>query len=143
MKNIKIFSAGVAGKLTKKVAEKFESEQPEIKCEVVIGGSTGGIRRLTEGENFDAMILADSSNIDEMMMPEYTNGYFIWGGNEMVVMGKNITNRNWKQKLLDPDAEIHHANPYDDPGGYRAVMAMELASEISEGLSEKLINHPT
>ena len=142
MGNLKIFTAGVAGRLVKNAAERFEKKYPGSSCEVSVGGSNAGIDRLRSGEIFDVMILADSENIDEMLMPEYTDGYFIWGGNEMVVMGKDITSENWKEKLLNPDAKIMHMNPYNDPGGYRAVMAMKLADQVEPGLSDKLFNHP-
>lgn len=142
MRNLRIFTAGVAGKIVKKTAEQFEKKYVGVSCEVFMGGSNTGINRLREGELFDVMILADSENIDEMLMPEYTDGYFIWGGNEMVITGNGITSENWKEKLLDPDAKIKHMNPYNDPGGYRAVMAMKLAEEVEPGLADKLLKHP-
>jgi len=33
-------------------------------------------------------------------------------------------------------------NPYDDPSGYRSVMAMKLADRYQEGLTEKFFSHP-
>lgn len=142
MENIRVFSAGVAGKIAKMTASRYEAAHPGSKCEIVVGGSTDGVRRVIAGENFDVMILADSSNIDQMMMPEYTDGYFVWGGNEMVVMGEGITSENWKEKLLSPTAKLRHTDPYGDPSGYRAVMAMKLADRIEPGLTEKLLKHP-
>lgn len=142
MDSIRVFSAGVAASLAKIAAQRFEAENQGAKCEVIIGGSTDGIRRLRGGENFDVMILADSSNIDQMMMPEFTDSYFVWGGNEMVVMGHGINAANWKEKLLDPTSTIRHLNPYGDPAGYRAVMSMKLADQVEPGLSEKLFHHP-
>ena len=142
MNKIRVFSAGVAGSLAKIAAQRFEAENQGATCEVVLGGSTDGIRRLRAGENFDVMILADSSNIDQMMMPEYADSYFVWGGNEMVIMGDGLNAANWKEKLLDPSVSIRHMNPYGDPSGYRAVMAMKLADKVEPGLSEKLLNHP-
>ena len=139
---LRIFSAGVAGKLTKLTASRFESLHPDINCEVIIGGSTDGVHRLKSGEDFDVMILADSSNIDQMLMPEYTDGYFVWGGNEMVVIGEDIDSENWKEKLLSPSSKIRHTDPYGDPSGYRAVMAMKLADLVEPGLGGKLLSHP-
>ncbi|MDO4581919.1 MAG: methyltransferase domain-containing protein [Bacillota bacterium] len=142
METIRIFSAGVAGKLAEDAARRLEAKDDSYKCEVVWGGSTAGVQRLLSGEDFDVMILADHANIDQMMMPDYADGYFIWGGNEMVVMGEDITAENWQERLLDPTSELRHANPYNDPGGYRAVMALQLADRVSMGLSEKLLRHP-
>ena len=142
MKKIKVFSAGVAGKLAKTTATRFEVEHKGVTCELEMGGSTAGVNKLLGGEKYDVMILADSSNIDQMLMPEYADGYFVWGGNEMVVIGEGITSDNWKETLLNPEAQIKHMSPFNDPGGYRAVMAMQLADHVEPGLSKKLLEHP-
>ncbi|MBQ2697202.1 MAG: methyltransferase domain-containing protein, partial [Clostridia bacterium] len=121
---------------------RFEAENNGMVCELEMGGSTGGVKKLLEGEKYDVMILADASNVEQMMMPEYADGYFVWGGNEMVVMGKGITSENWKEKLLDPAAQLKHMNPFNDPGGYRSVMALQLADQVEPGLADKLLHHP-
>ena len=59
MENIRVFSAGVAGKIAKMTASRYEAAHPGSKCEIVVGGSTDGVRRVIAGENFDVMILAD------------------------------------------------------------------------------------
>lgn len=141
MQPIKVFSAGVAGKLARQAAARFEEEH-KAACELVTGGSVEGVNRLLGGERFDVMILADHSNVEQLMMPVYAGGYFVWAGNQMVVMGKDITSENWQKKLLSPDARIRHMNPFDDPAGYRAVMAMKLADRVEPGLSARLLNHP-
>lgn len=142
MESLKIFCAGVAGKLADEAVRRLETMYPDIKVELIRGGSTAGVNRLLSGDIFDVMILADNSNIDQMLMPSYVDGYFIWGGNEMVIMGNDITDENWKEKLLDPRAVITHRNPYDDPGGYRAVMALKLSEKIEKGLSERIFSNP-
>lgn len=142
MDNIKIFCAGVAGMLAKKAAQRFEETYKGAVCELTVGGSNAGITKLINGEKFDVMILADHEGIEKLLMPEYTEGYYIWGGNEMVVIGNDINSDNWKEKLTAPTARIKHVNPYDDPGGYRAVMVMQLADKAEEGLSAKLLGHP-
>jgi molybdate/tungstate transport system substrate-binding protein len=142
MGELKVFAAGVAARLAEQAAVRYKDEYGGAGVELEIGGSTAGIKKLIAREKYDVMILADSSNIDELLMPEYADGYFIWGGNEMVVAGKDITNENWKEKLLEPGAVITHRDPYGDPVGYRAVMAMLLADRVAPGLSAKLLNHP-
>lgn len=142
MEELKIFCAGVAGKLADETVSRFKTVYPDIEVCLQRGGSTAGVNKLLSGEKFDVMILADNSNIEQMLMPSYVDGYFIWGGNEMVIMGNDITNENWKDKLLDPESVITHRNPYDDPGGYRAVMSLKLADNIEKGLSEKIFANP-
>ncbi len=142
MGNLKVFSAGVAAHLARQAAERYRDENGETEVALEIGGSTAGVKKLIAGEKYDVMILADSSNIDALMMPEYADGYCIWGGNEMVIAGNDITSENWKEKLLAPEAVLTHHDPYGDPSGYRAVMAMQLADRVEPGLSEKLLGHP-
>lgn len=142
MADLKVFSAGVAMRLAKQAVEAFEAEHPELEVEFSGGGSVAGVNRLLGGEDLDVLILADQTAIDEQLMPDFADGYFVWGGNEMCLTGKGIDSENWKEVLLDPDSEIKHTNPYDDPSGYRAVMAMMLADNVEEGLSDKLLHHP-
>lgn len=142
MNTLKIFSAGVAMRLSRETIDRFKELHPSIEIEFEAGGSTAGVNNLLGGKHYDVMILADSGNIDEMLMPDLARGYRVWGGNRMVVSGTDITQDNWKDKLLDPNSAIKHVNPYNDPGGYRAVMAMKLADRYEEGLSEKLFANP-
>ena len=142
MADLKVFSAGVAMRIAKASVERFEAAHPELEVEFSGGGSVAGVNRLLAGEDLDVLILADQTAIDEQLMPDLADGYFVWGGNEMCVTGKGINSDNWIEKLLDPEATYKHTNPYDDPSGYRAVMAMKLADKVQEGLSEKLLNHP-
>ena len=129
-------------RIARKAVDAFRDANPGLEVEFSGGGSVAGVNRLLAGEDLDVLILADQTAIDEQLMPDYADGYFVWGGNEMCIMGNDIDRDNWIEKLLDPSAEYKHTNPYDDPSGYRAVMAMKLADKVEPGLSEKLLNHP-
>ena len=142
MAGLKVFCAGVAGKLARSVAESFAKERPDVQVDLQIGGSTAGVNRLLAGEAFDVLILADNSDIDNRLMPEFADGYFIWGGNAMTVIGCDLTPENWKERLSDPSSVITHRNPYDDPGGYRAVMALMLADREEPGLTKRIMDNP-
>lgn len=142
---LKIFSAGVASKLARQTVEAWNAEHPEAQAELTVGGSVDGIRRLLKGEAFDLLILADDDIIKSMMMPDQTDGYYIFAGNKMVIAaaaGREINSGNWRDKLMAPEAKFMHMNPYGDPGGYRAVMAILLADQVEPGLSKKLMDHP-
>lgn len=133
---LNVFSAGVAGRIAKSVAREYE-EMTNNKVNLVIGGSVAGINRFLSGENFDVMILADESNVRMLMGPEYVDEYDIFAGNEMAIIGNNVTEDNWKQVLLDENVTIKHMNPFDDPGGYRAIMALKLADFYEPSLSKR------
>ena len=100
------------------------------------------IRDCISGDPCDLLISADDAIIRSMMIPEYTDGYRIWAGNKMVIIGEDINSENWTDKLLADDATFKHNDPYADPGGYRAVMAILLADKFKAGLTERLMNHP-
>ena len=80
MADLKIFSAGVAMRLAKQAIETFEAEHPELDVEFSGGGSVAGVNRLLGGEDLDVLILADQTAIDEQLMPDFADGYFVWGG---------------------------------------------------------------
>lgn len=137
-----IFCAGVSMKLVKATAGKWNEIHPELPAIVTPGGSVDLIRDCIGGEACDLLISADDAIIRSMMLPEYADGYRIWAGNKMVVTGEDITSGNWEEKLLAEDATFKHHNPYGDPGGYRAVMAILLADACKPGLTDRLMNHP-
>ncbi|MDD5014830.1 MAG: substrate-binding domain-containing protein, partial [Atribacterota bacterium] len=116
-----VFCAGVSMKLVKAIAEKWNEMHPELPVIVTPGGSVDLIRDCIGGKACDLLISADDAIIRSMMLPEYADGYRIWAGNKMVVIGEDITDENWEEKLLAEDATFKHGNPYGDPGGYRAV----------------------
>ena len=137
-----VFCAGVSIKLVKETADKWNTLHPELPAVVTPGGSVDLIRDCLAGDPCDVLISADDAIIRTMMMPEYADGYRVWAGNKMVLAGEGISSANWEEKLLAPDATFKHHNPYGDPGGYRAVMAILLADKYKPGLAERLMNHP-
>lgn len=144
-KKLVIFTAGVMMGLVKQKAEEWNELNPDFPAVVCPGGSVDLINRILNGERCDILITADAENIPQMLMPEFVTGYQIFCGNAMVILaadGRDISSDNWKEKILDPDAKFLHLNPYGDPVGYRAVMAMKLADWAEPGLGEKLLNHP-
>jgi len=135
-------TAGCVMKVAHETAAKWNKLHPELPAIVKGGGSVDIVRNALAGKPCDVMIVADEANIADMMMPDHADGYYVFAGNKMVISGKGINSQNWKEKLLDPNATFMHMNPYGDPGGYRAVMAMLLADNVEPGLADKLMNHP-
>lgn len=145
MSTLNIFSAGVARKVVNDTIKKWNQIYPDISVDLTVDGSVDLIRRCLSGEPCDLLILADDKIIDQMMIPVATTGYIIFAGNRMVIAaneGYEIGDDNWQEKLLASDATFDHHNPYADPGGYRAVMAMMLADKLEPSLADKLLNHP-
>lgn len=139
---LNVFCAGVSMGLVKAIAEKWNELHPELPVTYTPGGSVNLIRDCISGKACDLLISADDTIINSMMMPDYAEGYRIWAGNEMVIIGEDINNDNWEEKLLATDTTFKHSNPYGDPSGYRAVMTMLLADYYKPGLTNRLMNHP-
>ncbi len=142
---LQIFSAGVARKLVEQTITRWNTLHPEISAELTVAGSVDLIRNYLSGNSCDLLIVADDTILDSMMLPEHADGYIVFAGNQLVIAanaGYEIRSDNWKETLLAPDATFDHHNPYADPGGYRAVMAMKLADYVEPGLADKLLNHP-
>lgn len=140
-----IFTAGVAIQLVQETIRQWDSAHPELPAVMVPGGSVDLIRKCRAGEPCDLLVMADDTIIASMLMPDFTDGYYIFAGNRMVITanaGESISSEDWKEKLLAPDATFSHFNPYGDPSGYRAVMCMLLADRVEPGLSQKLMQHP-
>ncbi len=139
---LNILCAGVSLKLVKQTADIWNKMHPELPAVVTTGSSVDIIRDCISGYPCDLLVSADDSIIESMLMPDYVSGYRIWGGNKMVICGEGISPDNWIDRLLASGASFKHKDPYGDPGGYRAVMAMLLADKVEPGLSGRLMNHP-
>lgn len=142
---LQIYSAGVARKLAQKTIERWNEDHPELQASLTVYGSVDLARRVLNGERCDVLIVADDMVIKSMLIPKKAKDCQVFAGNRMVVSaneGYEISSENWKEKLLAPDATFDHHDPYGDPGGYRAVMAMMLADRVEPGLSDKILNHP-
>ena len=139
---LQVFTAGVTMGVAKKAVQRWNLDHPERMAELVPGHSVDLLRRIIAGERCDVLISADDAIIGSMLMPQYAKGYRVFAGNRMVVAGEGINSENWIEKLTDPAATFIHNNPYGDPGGYRAVMAILLADKVQPGLTAKLMDHP-
>jgi ABC-type molybdate transport system substrate-binding protein len=140
-----VLTAGVAMKTVAKVARVWNALHPELPAACRVGGSVDLARRVREGQPCDVLIMADGMLIRDLLVPDHAEGYRIFAGNKMVITGSRehpISAADWKEKLLAPDSTFGHHNPYGDPAGYRAVMAMLLANGIEEGLGDRLMDHP-
>lgn len=146
VKELRILAAACLETQVQKTIERFNAEQSDVRAVAHIAGSVDCIRRVQKGEACDLLILADGTAIESMLMPEHTDGYYIFAGNCMVLVSnlpmKRVDTSNWKDRLMDPKATFGHADPSDDTAGYRAVMACMLADSVAPGLAKTLLNHP-
>lgn len=150
-----VFHAGSLTGPFQKMARAFEIIHPEIKVVLEGSGSQEAIRKVTKlNRPCDIIASADFEMIDTLMKPEFTNFNIFFARNKAVLVytdkskyADEINKDNWYDVLTRPDVEYGHTDPNLDPGGYRAVLSMQLAEKYYQlpGLYQRLENnfHPT
>ncbi|MCS7102307.1 MAG: tungstate ABC transporter substrate-binding protein WtpA [Candidatus Korarchaeum sp.] len=136
-----ILSVLHAGSLTaplEEIVKAYERGNPNVEVRLEASGSVEAIRKVTElGKKADIVISADHHLIRSMMFPEYADWYVIFATNQLVLAytdrskyASEVNESNWYYILMREDVRLGFSDPNRDPCGYRAVMALLLASEL-------------
>lgn len=146
-----VFHAGSLGGVLQKIATAYEAGHPEIKIILEGSGSREAARKVTELHRpCDIVASADYETIDSLMIPEYATYNILFARNKSVIgfTGKSkyaaeINAGNWYEILSRPDVRYGHTDPNLDPGGYRAVLTLQLAEKYyrQPGLYQKLTDN--
>ncbi|MEZ4600250.1 MAG: tungstate ABC transporter substrate-binding protein WtpA [Syntrophotaleaceae bacterium] len=145
-----------AGSLTVPFAEmekEFEARFPKVDIQREMGGSTRIARLISEvGKPADLMAAADYQVIDKSLIPSHARINIRFATNEVVLAyndrsrhASEFSSDTWYDILGRKGVVWGHSDPNVDPGGYRALMAMQLAEKYYRrpGLYEKLLaNRP-
>jgi molybdate/tungstate transport system substrate-binding protein len=113
------------------------------------GSSLEVARRVTElGRQPDVLVLADPNVFPQLLMPEWTSWYAVFGRNRMVLAftdrskyAKDITADNWRRIILRPGVQVGRSDPNVDPSGYRTLFVFQLAERYyrEPGLAARLL----
>lgn len=87
MRGISIFCENVSEGPARDAVQRFETENTDVICSIEHGTSSSGIKKYLGGKNYDVMILSGTENIAAELIPELTDGYFIWGRSENTDIG--------------------------------------------------------
>jgi molybdate/tungstate transport system substrate-binding protein len=145
-----------AGSLTVPFAameKEFEARHPGVDVQRENGGSTRMARLISEvGKPADLMASADFQVIDKSLIPDHTRINIRFATNELVLCytersryAAEFGSDTWYDILGRPGVIWGHSDPNIDPGGYRALMAMQLAEKHYKipGLYQRLLaNRP-
>ena len=145
-----------AGSLTVPFAameKDFEARYPGVDVQRESGGSTRMARLISEvGKPADLMASADFQVIDKSLIPGLADFNIRFATNELVLtysekskFAKEINTGNWFDILGRPGVLWGHSDPNIDPGGYRSLMAIQLAEKYYKkpGLYKHLLaNRP-
>lgn len=102
------------------------------------GASLEVARRITELDRRpDVVVLADPEVFPELLIPQFTSWYAIFGRNRIVLAytdesrgAHEITSTNWRQIIQRPGVEVGRADPNTDPSGYRTLLTLQLAERF-------------
>lgn len=144
-----IFHAGSLTVPFSAMEKEFEARYPGVDIQREHGGSTRMARLISEvGKPADLMASADFQVIDKSLLPELGIGNIRFATNELVLtysehskFANEINSDNWFEILSRPGVSFGHSDPNIDPGGYRSMMAMQLAEKYYQrpGLYQKLL----
>ncbi|NHN60282.1 MULTISPECIES: extracellular solute-binding protein [Halorussus] len=137
------------------LAPPFSAAEPKVeeKYGVTVNreakGSVGSTKKITaQGRSADVLGVSDFRLIRDMVVPDYGSWYAVFATNAMSLQYRDdspgadeIGPDNWWEVLSRDDVTVGHSDPAIDPGGYRAVMAMQLGKEQFEG--ERLYDEQT
>lgn len=131
---VKVFHAGSLSK----PFQKMDEENKEFNLQREPSGSVEVMRKITElGKKPDIAAASDYSLIPDFLISENLADWYIqFARNEVVLAYTNesaysneIDNKNWFKILQKSDVEFAFGDPNADPGGYRAMMMIQLAEE--------------
>lgn len=148
-----VFHAGSLSVPFAAMEKEFEARYPKVDVQREHGGSTRMARLISElGKPADLMASADFQVIDKSLMPDHTRINIRFATNELVLCytdrshyAGEFNSDTWYDILSRPGVVWGHSDPNVDPGGYRALMAMQLAEKYykSPGLYQRLLaNRP-
>jgi molybdate/tungstate transport system substrate-binding protein len=129
------------------LAPPFSAAEPEFESEYDVDvtreakGSVASTQKITQqGRSADVLGVSDFRLIRDRIVPEYGDWYAIFTTNSMSIQYRedspgadDISTENWWEVLSRDGVTIGHSDPAVDPGGYRAVMTMQLGAEPFDG----------
>ncbi len=131
---LEVFHAGSLTKPFEGLEGLFEGRY-DVNVQREPSGSVEAIRKITElGRNADIVGVSDYSLIPEMMFQDYADWYIQFARNRVVLAytdssayADEIDDSNWYEILARPDVRFGFGDPNADPGGYRALITVQLA----------------
>jgi molybdate/tungstate transport system substrate-binding protein len=137
------------------LAPPFSAAEPQFEDEFGVDvtreakGSVASTQKITQQKrSADVLGTSDFRLIRDRVLPEFGDWYAIFTTNSMSIQYRedspgagDITADNWWEVLSRDGVTIGHSDPAVDPGGYRAVMTLQLGAEELQG--KRLYNNAT
>lgn len=131
-----ICHAGSLGGPFKELNNVFAQLYPDVTIIDEPGGSASLVRDVIKGKECGILASADYALIPKLMFPDFTDWCLIFAGSEIVLRYSGISNcqdeinaSNWYEILQRDGVNLWHLGADGDPGGYRALMVLQLAEK--------------
>jgi molybdate/tungstate transport system substrate-binding protein len=146
--SLTIFHAGSLAPPFSAAEPKFE-ERHDATVNREAKGSVASTKKITaQGRKAGVLGVSDFRLVRDRVLPEFGDWYTIFTTNAMSIQYREdspgadeISKDNWWDVLSRDDVVVGHSDPAVDPGGYRAVMSMQLGKTEFDG--EKLYDDAT
>lgn len=133
-----VFHAGSLAKPLKEICEEYNKKYPDTEIIREASGSREAAFKVAHlDRECDLVFSSDYKVIEKILIPRYTNWYFIFARNEMVVafsewskFASEINRKNWHEILTREDVRVGRSDENLDPCGYRALMVWQLAEDF-------------
>jgi molybdate/tungstate transport system substrate-binding protein len=143
-----IFHAGSLSPPFGQAEPEFEDEYG-IEVNREAKGSVASTQKITQqGRSADVLGVSDFRLIRNRIVPDYGDWYTVFTTNAMSIQYRedskgadDISKDNWWEVLSRDGVTIGHSDPAVDPGGYRAVMMLQLGAKEFNG--ERLYDQET
>lgn len=137
------------------LAPPFSQAEPEFEDEYGVEvnreakGSVASTQKITQqGRSADVLGVSDFRLIRDRIVPDYGDWYTVFTTNAMSIQYRedskgadDISKDNWWEVLTRDGVTIGHSDPAVDPGGYRAVLMLQLGATEFDG--ERLYDEET
>ena len=146
-----VWHAGSLNAALKDVEALFLEKHPDLEIQDKGAGSVELAQAIVDKGGCDLYLTADYQNIEDILKPAHAAWNLLFCTNAMVVAyspkaprAAEISAANWFRVLAQPDVAWGHTDPNKDPGGYRALMVLQLAEAFygQPGLEKSLVESP-
>lgn len=143
-----VFTAGSLARPMRAALDSF-ARREGVPFELEAAGSLETARKLTELDKIpDVIALADEQIFPALLQPRFTTWYARFARNRVVLVysptsrhAPELSRGAWRAVILEASGvEVGRADPDRDPGGYRALLVMQLAEKFygEPGLARRL-----
>ncbi len=146
---LSILHAGSLSTAFVEINREFQSLYPDTEIADEPGGSANLVRDVIKGKECSILASADYNLISRWMFPDSADWCILFAANQMVLRYSSefpyagqVNDGNWPAILQKDAVYLWHPDADGDPGGYRALMVLQLAEKYYKipGFYEKIMN---